>query len=178
MNSMKQQETINSIAVALGSNSGDRLHYLNRAIDEIRSFSSHIRYSSLYETRPVQSPSSALFLNAVISFNSNLSSGTLLKKLQSIEHKNQRVRTRKNDARTLDLDLLIYGEELIETPFLTLPHPRMTHRLFVMLPLLEVWPPSSLLPGTETTMAECLSMARNIDHQSHPIRLQKAWPLP
>jgi 2-amino-4-hydroxy-6-hydroxymethyldihydropteridine diphosphokinase len=178
MNAMKQQETKNAIAVALGSNSGDRLLYLNRAIHDIRSFASHIRYSSLYETRPVHSPSNALFLNAVISFNSNLPSVTLLKELLNIEDKNQRVRTLKNDARTLDLDLLIYGEEFIQTPFLTLPHPEMTHRLFVMLPLLEVWPSSALLPGTDTTLTECLSMARKSDHQSRPIRLKEPWPLP
>ena len=101
--------------------------------------------SSLYRTAPIDS-SGDDYINAVARLSTSLPSQALLEALFDIEQAHGRERPYFNAPRTLDLDLLLYGDEVISTPTLTVPHPRMPQRAFVLLPLLELVPDISL-PG-------------------------------
>ncbi len=96
--------------------------------------------SSLYRSSPVGYAQQPDFVNAVAAVDTALAPLELLRELQSIETRHGRVRTFRNAPRTLDLDLLLYGEETIDQPGLTVPHPRMHERAFVLKPLLEIAP--------------------------------------
>jgi 2-amino-4-hydroxy-6-hydroxymethyldihydropteridine diphosphokinase len=132
-----------TIAIALGSNLGDRAQTLRRAVDELRKIVHLVRVSAFRETEPVDAPpGSPRFLNAVAVGYTKLAPLELLDALQSIEAKLGRRRTRvRNAPRTIDLDLLFHGAHRMRTPRLTLPHPRYREREFVMGPLREVLAP-------------------------------------
>ena len=142
---------MNNIAfIAIGSNIGDRLDYLRKAVNSIDNHE-HIfveKVSSIYETDPVGYEQQAPFLNMVIKVKTNLTMYELLRVSQVIELDNGRKREIKWGPRTLDLDILLYNHENIETEELIIPHPRMTERAFVMIPLLEV-EPSAEIPEHE-----------------------------
>ena len=95
--------------------------------------------SSLYRTAPVDS-SGPDYVNAVVEINTGLSPVDLLNALQGIEAGAGRRRPYRNAPRTLDLDILLYGDQTIQTPDLTVPHPRMGERAFVLVPLAEIFP--------------------------------------
>lgn len=101
--------------------------------------------SSLYRSAPVDAPGDD-YINAVVKLRSALAPLELLDALQAIETGHGRVRSWRNAPRTLDLDLLLYGSEQIRTPRLTVPHPRLHVRAFVLLPLLEI-APELQIPG-------------------------------
>ena len=101
--------------------------------------------SSLWRTAPVDS-SGDDYINAVAQVETSLDAHSLLAALQAIELQHGRERPYRNAPRTLDLDLLLYGDEIIETPDLAVPHPRMHERAFVLAPLLEI-APDALIPG-------------------------------
>jgi 2-amino-4-hydroxy-6-hydroxymethyldihydropteridine diphosphokinase len=134
-----------TVAIALGSNLGDRAQTLRRAIHELRKIVHVVRVSSFLETEAVGAPpGSPRFLNAVAIGYTALAPLALLDALQSIEAKLGRRRTRvRNAPRTIDLDLIFHSANRARTPRLTLPHPRYREREFVMTPLREVWPTSS-----------------------------------
>ena len=94
-----------------------------------------------------------MYLNMVVSIQTKLEPEKLLSELMDIERANGRVRIRRNESRTLDLDVLMFGEDLIETSALVVPHPRMHERAFVMLPLAEI-APHSVHPTLQRTMSE------------------------
>ena len=98
-----------------------------------------IQASSLYRSSPIDAEGPD-FINAVAELETSLSAPDLLTYLWSLETQAGRVRTERNAPRTLDLDLLLYGQAIIRTPELIVPHPRMTERAFVLLPLLELAP--------------------------------------
>ena len=103
--------------------------------------------SSLYLTEPVGYLDQPVFFNAVARFKTQFSAIVFLKLLQSIENRQQRVRTEnQNSARTLDLDILLFGTEVHKTQKLTIPHPRITQRRFVLEPLVEL-NPKVIIPG-------------------------------
>ncbi len=131
-----------TFAIALGSNLGDRLYTMHRAIDELRKIVHIVRVSSFLETEPVEAPpGSPCFLNAVVIGHTSLTPLQLLDALQAIESKLGRRRTGvRNAPRTIDLDLIFHSAHRARTPRLTLPHPRYREREFVMKPLGEVWP--------------------------------------
>jgi 2-amino-4-hydroxy-6-hydroxymethyldihydropteridine diphosphokinase len=104
-----------------------------------------VAQSSLYRSAPVDATGPD-FVNAVAGIDTALSATDLLAALQSIEQRHGRVRGERNAPRTLDLDLLLHGEAVIDTPALTLPHPRLHERAFVLLPLAEV-APALVVPG-------------------------------
>ena len=123
--------------VGIGSNIGDRKKYIESAIEMLRK-SRDIkvdRVSPLYETEPVGGPPQGKFLNGVISIETDSSPRELLNKLRLVEDALGRVRGVKNDPRTIDLDILIFGDVHIEEEDLTIPHPRMNERDFVKEPL-------------------------------------------
>jgi len=128
------------VAIALGSNLGDRHAHLQFAIARLREILTDIRISSIHETAPegVDEPQPD-YLNAVVSGETTLSPLALLQRLLAIERERGRTRLSLRASRTLDLDLILYGDEVINTPELTVPHPRYKDRTFVTEPLSEVW---------------------------------------
>lgn len=135
--------------IALGSNLGTRLSHLRAAASAL---DTHLQisitgYSHIYETAPVGGPAGqGAFLNAVIRLNTTLTARELLESLLSIERLQGRQRIEPWGPRTLDLDLLLYGEEVINEPGLTVPHPRIAERSFVLVPLCDL-APDLLIPG-------------------------------
>jgi 2-amino-4-hydroxy-6-hydroxymethyldihydropteridine diphosphokinase len=129
------------VFIGLGSNLGDREATIRSALRELEA-DDDIRVvccSSLRETEPVGGPpGQGRYLNAVAELETTLSPRALLERLLAIEERYGRERDGPNDARTLDLDLLLYGDRVINEPDLVVPHPRMWERPFVMEPLAEI----------------------------------------
>ncbi len=129
--------------IALGSNLGDRRAYLERAVEALRGLGgvTLTRLSSLYETAPVGGPpGQGPYLNAVAEVRTDLPAEALLRALLDVESQLGRVRQERDGPRTIDLDLLLYGDLVVAGPELTVPHPRLHERLFVLRPLAEVAP--------------------------------------
>src|ERR1051325_4131619 len=129
--------------VGMGSNLGDRAGNLLLGVRGMMSASLRVtRLSSVYETEPVGvSDAQPAYLNAVAELGPPLPPPEeLLARLLKIEYALGRRRTRANAARTLDLDLLLYGDAVLSTPLVTLPHPRIAQRRFVLTPLRELAP--------------------------------------
>ena len=135
-------------AIGLGSNLGSRERHLEAGRRGIEKLGSIVAMSSWYETAPIGGPDQDPYLNAVIVIDTELTAVDLLAGLLDIERRRGRVRTERWGPRTLDLDLLIYGAAEIDEDGLTVPHPRMTERRFVLEPLLEAWPEATLPDGT------------------------------
>ena len=127
--------------VGLGANLGDAAATLRAAIDELAALpaSELVQRSGLYRSAPVDAPGPD-YLNAVVWLRTALAPHTLLANLQRIERSHGRVRGVPNAPRTLDLDLLLHGATRLESPELTLPHPRLHRRAFVLAPLAEIAP--------------------------------------
>ena len=128
--------------IALGSNLGDRLEHLQAGLDDLRASSAIelVSVSSVYETEPQGYRQQPTFLNAVCSARSTLSAPELLDIMQTIENDHKRQRHIHWGPRTLDLDLLLYGKQQFDGDQLTLPHPYMTERDFVLVPLCQIAP--------------------------------------
>lgn len=146
---------MNRAYIALGSNIGDKAAHLQAAIRLIRALptTKAVRASSIYETSPVGYVDQDLFYNMVVELDTTLSAEHLLTELQQIEHQEGRKRLFKNGPRTLDLDILLYNSEMIQMDGLTVPHPRMQDRAFVLAPLAELVS-SYIVPGLNQTVAE------------------------
>ena len=127
--------------IALGANLGDAERTLRDALTALNATPGVrvVRASSLYRTAPIDS-SGPDYVNAVAEVSTTLSAPVLLDALQAIENGAGRERPYRNAPRTLDLDLLTYGEARIDSARLTVPHPRMNERAFVLVPLAEIAP--------------------------------------
>jgi 2-amino-4-hydroxy-6-hydroxymethyldihydropteridine diphosphokinase len=134
--------------IALGANLGDPVATVNAAIIALRGLpqTEFIAASSLYRTAPVGLKHQPDFINAVVELTAVSSAPTFLESLFSIEARFGRQRSVKNAPRTLDLDLLLYGDVTSDDPQLTLPHPRLHQRAFVLAPLAEI-APQLIIPG-------------------------------
>lgn len=110
--------------------------------------------SSVYETAPVGGPRQDPFLNAVVLIDTARTPTGLLRELLLIERSRGRVRLERWGPRTLDLDLILFADREIDEPGLTVPHPQMGHRRFVLEPLLEIWPDAAMPDGSPVTAAE------------------------
>ena len=155
--------------IALGSNLGDSEALIREATQALATLSSDgVQLSALYHSTPVDCPpGSPDFINAVARIQTlqGETPETLLGKLQALEKRFGRTaKLIHNEARPLDLDLLTFGNETSETPFLTLPHPRATARGFVLLPMADL-APDLLLPNQTLTVAELLG---NLPTESLP----------
>ncbi len=128
----------NRIFIALGTNLADRRKNLKTALKEIEKIAVIVKKSSVYETKPMGYTPQDDFLNMVIQIKTNLSPQKLLTELKNTENKMGRTKTIKNGPRIIDLDILIYGDKKIRTKNLTIPHPRMNERQFVLIPLNEI----------------------------------------
>ena len=133
--------------VGLGANIEPRRH-LKLAFEELAQLPETrvARTSSLYRTAPLGHTEQPDFLNAVAELDTGLGPEALLGHLQEIENRHGRERPFPNAPRTLDLDLLLHGNSMVQTPRLTLPHPRMHERAFVLEPLVEI-APAAVIPG-------------------------------
>jgi 2-amino-4-hydroxy-6-hydroxymethyldihydropteridine diphosphokinase len=134
-------------AVALGSNQGDRVEHLRRAVDELSRMGMIEAISALYETAPIGGPDQDPYLNAVVILDSDIPPEDLLTALQQVEAVHDRVRTVRWGPRTLDLDIVTSDGPGMDTPTLQVPHPRAMERLFVLQPLCDVWPDAPLGKG-------------------------------
>jgi 2-amino-4-hydroxy-6-hydroxymethyldihydropteridine diphosphokinase len=147
------------VAIALGSNVGDRRAHLDYAVAAIRLLLTHVAVSRYYDTVPVGvSGPQAMFLNAAAVGESGLAPRALLEALLAIEQERGRERPYLNAPRTLDLDLILAGDTVVEEPGLVLPHPRFRERRFVLEPLAAV-APDLRDPVSGKTVAELLSDA-------------------
>jgi 2-amino-4-hydroxy-6-hydroxymethyldihydropteridine diphosphokinase len=143
-------------AVALGSNLGDRERYLRDAIAALRESLTSLTISSFYDTAPVGVGEQPRFLNAAAIGFTTLPARALLEMLLGIEARLGRTRPHPGAARTLDLDLILYGDQIIEERDLTVPHPRFRERRFVLEPLAEI-APDWIDPVTKRTIRELMS---------------------
>lgn len=141
------------IFIGLGSNLGAREDHLRSALDELSQGGDIrvLRCSAFYETDPVGGPPGQnRYLNAVAELDTELAPRSLLERMQAIEARHGRVRTVPNAPRTLDLDLLLYRDHVLDEPGLIVPHPRMWQRQFVTQPLAELLPTAAPQPGSPT----------------------------
>lgn len=130
---------ISPVAIGLGSNLGDREAHLRQGVVGVRRLLEDVRVSGVWETRPVGVAGQPDFLNACCIGRTRLPPGRLLSGLQDLERVAGRSSSGpRNGPRTLDLDLLLYGQRVIEGANLALPHPRLRDRAFVLLPLREI----------------------------------------
>ena len=134
--------------IALGSNLGDPVATLREAVDGLAALRGSLlkAVSSFYRTAPIGLKHQPDFINAVAAVDTRLSPSQLLDELFALEARYGRVRSVRNAPRTLDLDLLLHGDAVLNDPNLTLPHPRMHERAFVLVPLAEI-APDLLVPG-------------------------------
>ena len=128
--------------LGLGSNLGDRLAHLQAAVDGLAATPDvHVvAVSRVYETAPVGGPQQDDYLNAVVAVDTVLDPHELLAVAQRLEAGEQRVRAERWGPRTLDVDVLLVGDDHVDEPDLVVPHPRMSERAFVLVPLADVAP--------------------------------------
>jgi 2-amino-4-hydroxy-6-hydroxymethyldihydropteridine diphosphokinase len=133
--------------VGIGANLGDALGNVQRAIVQLDRLATTrlSAQSSLFRSAPIDAGGDD-YVNAVVRLDTRLTAERLLAELQTIEHGFGRERPARNAPRTLDLDLLLYGRDIIDSATLTVPHPRMTQRAFVLIPLLQI-DPLVTIPG-------------------------------
>ncbi|OGF17670.1 MAG: 2-amino-4-hydroxy-6-hydroxymethyldihydropteridine diphosphokinase [Candidatus Eisenbacteria bacterium RBG_16_71_46] len=144
--------------IGLGSNLGDREAMIRMALDDLARLPSTrlVRASSLYDTEAVGDAEQPNFLNAVAQIDTELTARQLLWNLQLVEKRLGRVRAQRWGPRTIDLDLLIYGNLVVEEPDLRVPHPELARRSFVLVPLVEL-DPLLTHPVTGETLVSLLS---------------------
>lgn len=147
-------------AIALGSNIGNREAHLAFAVGRLSAVLHHLRQSTWYDTAPAGvSPDQPRYLNGVVVGETVLGARELLARLLAIERDAGRTRPSPMAPRTLDLDLILYGDERIQEPGLTVPHPRFRERLFVLEPLAEL-APGWIDPDSGEAVSALLQRAR------------------
>jgi 2-amino-4-hydroxy-6-hydroxymethyldihydropteridine diphosphokinase len=163
------------VFLGLGSNVGDREENLARGLRLLGSRGFVVSAaSSLYETEPVGGPPQGPFLNMVVRGETDLAPEDLLAQCLETERDLGRVRAERFGPRTLDIDILLYGDLVLDTPDLTVPHPHLHERLFVLVPLSEIAPDEArhpLLGLTATEMRRrCLDTSRVVLHAAQEAR--------
>ncbi len=146
------------VAIALGCNLGDRETHLGLAVARLGQVLADVRVSSWYDTPPVDAPPPR-FLNGALTARTTLGPEALVERLLAIERDAGRTRPFPHAPRTLDVDLILYGDLVIDEPGLRVPHPRFRQRRFVLEPLAEIaadW----LDPETGKTVGELLALLR------------------
>jgi 2-amino-4-hydroxy-6-hydroxymethyldihydropteridine diphosphokinase len=143
------------VYLSLGSNIGDREAHLREAIRRLESAGKLRAVSSIYETEPVEFTDQPQFLNCAVALETSSTPGQLMLQLLAIEKAMGRQRIQKKGPRTIDLDILLFGDEVVDTPGLTIPHPAMQHRRFVLEPLAEI-APEAIHPVLKKTVKQLL----------------------
>ncbi len=147
--------------LSLGSNLGDRQSTLREAIRRLSDLGTVKKVSSFYETEPVEFTAQPWFVNCAVELKTDLSARDLLNGMLGIEHSMGRERTQPKGPRLIDLDILLHGESVIHEHGLTIPHPAMHERRFVLEPLAEI-APEAVHPSLKATISELLeALPRN-----------------
>jgi 2-amino-4-hydroxy-6-hydroxymethyldihydropteridine diphosphokinase len=151
---------VDRVAIALGSNLGNRREHLDFGVSKLQTLLRNLAVSRYHDTAPVGvSGPQPLYLNAAAVGNTRLSARDLLNALLAIERERGRERPQANAPRTLDLDLILYGDAVIDEPGVTVPHPRFRERRFVLEPLAEIGR-DLRDPVSQRTVAELLADLR------------------
>ena len=141
--------------LCLGSNMGNREDNLKKGLEYLSQRLRLTQQSSIYETEPVDNSQQPYFLNMVCQIKTMLKAEDLLVLAKAIERKQGRLPGRKNAPRPIDIDILFYGDSIIDTKELTIPHPRLTQRAFVLVPMVEI-APALIHPVAKKTVTELL----------------------
>jgi len=128
------------VYLSLGSNVGDRVANLNSAIERLRTLGEIEKVSAFYETEPVEFVNQPWFLNCVVMLDTEKMPKQLLAGILDVEQQMGRRRTQKKGPRAIDIDILLFGNSIIDTKGLTIPHPALHERRFVLEPLAEIAP--------------------------------------
>jgi len=145
-----------TVYIGVGSNLGDRYENLERALELLSAKALLQQVSSVYETEPVGYSQQPPYLNLVCRVDTELSPQQLLGKLKEIEHEMGRKASFRNAPRVIDLDILLYDEIVVDSDELTIPHPGLTERAFVLVPLDEI-APELVHPAKKKTISQLLS---------------------
>ena len=137
---MTARDPLRRVAVALGSNQGNREGHLRYAVTRLRSLLGNLSVSTFIETEPQDVEPQRAFLNAAVVGLSQAQPGDLLRHLLTVERERRRERPFPRAPRTLDLDLILVGDLIVSTPGIQVPHPRFRERVFVLQPLAEIAP--------------------------------------
>jgi 2-amino-4-hydroxy-6-hydroxymethyldihydropteridine diphosphokinase len=129
-----------TVFLSLGSNVGDREANLNSAISRLGELGKVVRVSFFYETEPVEFTRQPWFLNCAVEFDTDKMPKQLMAAILKIEQAMGRRRVQKKGPRTIDIDILLFGNSVVESPDLTIPHPALHQRRFVLEPLAEIAP--------------------------------------
>jgi len=152
---VKEPPSAVQVYLSLGSNLGDRAGNLRMAMQRMQESISIEKQSGIYETPPWGVLDQPAFLNQVVRGSTSLPPGKLLVFLKRIEREMGRKPTFRYGPRVIDLDILLYDDLQLERPRLTVPHPRLVERAFVLVPLAEI-APHLVIPGTARTVAQWL----------------------
>jgi 2-amino-4-hydroxy-6-hydroxymethyldihydropteridine diphosphokinase len=128
------------VYLSLGSNLGDREANLHTAIEKLREVGDVVAVSSFYETEPVEVTAQPWFLNCAVKFDTEKMPRQLISAILAIEQSMGRQRKQQKGPRTIDIDILFFGSSIIDIPSLTVPHPHLHERRFVLEPLAEIAP--------------------------------------
>jgi 2-amino-4-hydroxy-6-hydroxymethyldihydropteridine diphosphokinase len=144
------------VYLSLGSNLGNREGYLREAISRLRDLGVIRQVSAFYETQPVEvRTEQPWFLNCALAMETELDPSAFLGRMLAVEQSMGRVRTEPKGPRTIDIDILFFGNDVLDTPELTVPHPAMQQRRFVLQPLAEI-APAFMHPVLKRTVQELL----------------------
>ncbi len=156
-----------TVYLSLGSNLGDRQSNLDRALEFLSQRLRMGKVSSIYDTEPLGDSNQPRFLNLVCQAFTRLEPSALLALAKGIERKLGRV-GKSGKPRTIDIDILLYGDQVIDTPELVIPHPKMTERAFVLIPLDEI-APDIIHPAAGKTVKELL---QNVTEKQGVLKLE------
>jgi 2-amino-4-hydroxy-6-hydroxymethyldihydropteridine diphosphokinase len=159
------------VVIAMGSNLGDSLEYLKLALLEIRQLGSVQKIASLYKSSAYGYRDQPDFLNTVLILNTNLTPPDLLNNLKEIERKLGRTATIRWGPREIDLDIILYNQQCINTAELTVPHPDFHNRIFVLQPLSEI----ALEMKSPVHNMSIMDLLGKCENRSHIEQLEKNW---
>jgi 2-amino-4-hydroxy-6-hydroxymethyldihydropteridine diphosphokinase len=135
---LKTVRMLNLAYLSLGSNVGDREKNLREAVHRLKTLGRVISVSSFYETEPVEFTEQPWFVNCAIALETAQSASQLMSGILEIEREMGRLRVEKKGPRIIDIDILLFGDLIVNTPDLVIPHPAMAERRFVLEPLAEI----------------------------------------